>query len=344
MKPLIITATSLLLLLSCSRQNNSEVTNPEDQRIPVKIAKAELREHTPAIDLTGTAFPDREANLGAALPGRVEKIYFPAGSTVKKGDLLVSLSGELYTQAQVELYTVSKDYERVSRLSEKGSITQQEYDHVKALYEAARSRMEMMKKNAEIIAPFSGTITEYLVQEGENFFFNFNLDPGYSSTSGILRLMKLDPVQVEAEVNEKDLQGIRIGLKAQINFDAIPDSTFTGEVSSVKPALSTLTHTATIRIRTDNGTGIIRPGMFAHVRINLASSRAIAVPRNALVRQPGSADEFLFIAENDVVRKIRSERIWSDNMWVGVRGIPAGTAIVTAGKEKLHDGSLIEIR
>jgi len=344
MKERLLTAILLLLLVACGRENKSEITDTKDEKIPVRVIKAELKEYTPSIELTGTAFPDREANLGAALPGRVEKIYFPAGSRVRQGDLLVSLSGELYTQSMVELNAVTRDYERVSRLNEKGSISQQDYDHVKALYDAAKAKAEMMKKNAEITAPFSGTITEYLVQEGENYFFNFNIDPGYSHTSGILRLMKLDPVQIEAEVNEKDLPGIRNGQSSLVRFDALPDTTFSGKISSIKPVLSTLTHTATIKIRVDNVAGLIKPGMFAHLVVRFAPVKGITVPLNAIARQAGQADEYLFVAENDKVRKVKTERIWSDNSTVAVSGIEAGASIVTSGKEKLHDGSLISIK
>ncbi len=344
MKRFILSGVILLALTACSDKVPAVKTGSEENSIPVKVEKARIKEYTPSLELSGTAYADREANLGAALPGRVEKIWFPAGTRVKKGDLLVSLSGELYTQALVEFNTVEKDYERVSRLNEKGSITQQEYDHVKAVYDASRAKVEMMKKNAEIVAPFSGTITEYLVQEGENYFFNLNIDPGYSSTSGILRLMKLDPLQIEVEINEKDLSRIKTGQKAILRFDAIQDSLFHGNVSSIKPSLSTLTHTATVRIKVENGSGILKPGMFAHVNLQFSQERAVCVPSNAVYRQTGVFSEYIFITENNRVKKLKISPMWSDNSWIAVTGISEGQNVVTSGKEKLIDGSLIEIK
>jgi membrane fusion protein (multidrug efflux system) len=330
--------------MSCKEKNSVVVSPVQTGKIPVKVAKSKLRQFIPSIELSGTAFADKEANLGAALPGRVEKIYFPEGSKVKKGDLLVSLSGELYTEALVEYTTIEKDFERVTRLNEKGSISLQDYDHVRAKYDASRAKTEMMKKNAEIVAPFSGTIVAYLVQEGENYFFNLNLDPGYSTTSGILRLMKSDPIQVEVEVNEKEFGKLKRGQTAQITFDAIPDTIFTGKISSIKPMLSTLTHTATVKIELVNSSDIIKPGMFAHVKIEFSPVNAVCIPMNAVYRQPGIADDFLFITENGKVRKQKIKKLWSDNDEVGVTGISAGETIVTSGKEKLRDESMIEIK
>ncbi len=344
MKRFAFLGTLLILFTSCGEKKETTVASSEMVKVPVKVAVAEKMNYTPAIDLSGTAFADREANLGAALPGRVEKIYFPAGSKVKKGDLLVSMSGEMYTQALVEFNAIEKDYERVSRLNEKGSISSQDYDHVKAKYDASRAKVEMMRKNAEIVAPFSGTIVEYLVQEGENYFFNLNLDPGYSSTSGILRLMKLDPVQVEVEINEKDLSQVKKGQKAIIMFDALSGEKLTGKISSIKPVLSTLTHTATARIELSNADGRIKPGMFAHVKIEMAPVESVSVSLNAIYRQQGTADDYLFAVENGIVRRVKIEKIFIDGNVVGVSGIDAGASVIVSGKEKVHDGSMVEIR
>lgn len=344
MKNLLILGAISLTLSSCVKSKNEALAEKTDERILVNVAKPELRQFIPSISLSGTAFADREANLGAALPGRVEKIYFPEGSHVKQGDLLVSMSAELYTEALVENSTIGKDYERVSRLNEKGSISSQDFDHVKARYEASNAKLAMMKKNTEIVAPFSGTIIEYLVNPGENYFFNLNFEPGYSTTSGILRLMKLDPLQVEAEVNEKDLSGIKIGSKALLEFDAVGDSVFAGTVSAIKPVLSTLTHTATVKVQVRNSSGVLKPGMFAHVEFILGNIKSLSIPDNAILRQPGTSDDFIFIADNGTARRQKIKKLWSKDSWTGVEGIGPDAMIVTSGKEKLHDGSIIMIR
>lgn len=343
MEKRLIPIAAVVLIASCTWQKQTFVLQDKREIVPVKVAKAEAKLYTPFIAVAGTAYADREANLGAALPGRVEKIYFPEGANVKKGDLLVSLSGELYTQALVEFKTVEKDFERVTRLNEKGSVTQQEYDHVKAMYDASKAKVDMMKKNAEITAPFSGTIAEYLVKEGENYFFNVNIDPGYSMTSGILRLMKLDPIQVQVEVNEKDLSKIKKGQAAEITFDATGNTVFKGKTGYIKPALSTLTHTATIKIEVRNESGRIKPGMYAKVKIALDPVSAVFVPVNSIYRQPGTSEEFLFAVEGKNVKKIKIDRLFTEGSLAGVSGIEPGTTVVVSGKEKLSDGSVVEI-
>lgn len=344
MKRIMIFTMLLVITASCSEKKQVVISDNVNSAVPVRVIIAETRQYIPIIELSGTAFADKEANLGAALPGRVEKLYFPEGSRVKKGDLLASLSGELYTQALVELNTVTKDYERVTRLNEKGSISQQDYDHVKAMYDASVAKVAMMKKNAEIIAPFPGTIVEYLVNEGENYFFNVNLEPGYSRTSGILRLMKLDPIQVEAEVNEKDLTGLKKGQAAYVQFDAFPATKFSGRISDIGQVLSTLTHTAKIKVEISNKTGEIKPGMFAHIKIECPATSTTAIPYNSIIRQAGTAEEYAYVAQSSTVKKIKIKRLWDNEGWTGVEGITPGQTVIVAGKEKLQDGSAIAIK
>jgi len=344
MKTRIIIIVAVVFLISCSSQEVNNANLEESKAVPVKVLKAEEKFYSRGLELSGTVFADKEANLGAALPGRIEKIYFPEGSHVKKGDLLVSMSGELYTQTLVEFKTIEKDFERVSRLSEKGSVTLQEYDHVKAMYDASRSKVELMKKNAEIVAPFSGTIVEYLVQDGENYFFNLNLDPGYSTTSGILRLMKLDPVQIEAEVNEKELGLVKMGQSAMIKFDSFSDTVFRGKITYIKPVLSTVTHTATVRIELRNPREIIKPGMYGHITISLDPVRMVFVPLNSIYRQAGTSEDYLFITDGNRVKRILTERLVTEGSSAGVKGVKPGDQVVVYGKEKLSDGSIVEIR
>jgi len=217
---------------------------------------------------SGTFFPNKEANLGASLPGRIEKFHYQAGAYVKEGSLLVELSAEALLQALIENQALRKDYERVSRLKEKGSISEMDYDHLKAKLEASDIKTEMFRKNTSVTAPFDGVIVEYLVEEGENYFFSINIEPGYSHTSGILRLMQLNPLKVIIEVNEKDLHHFSKGRQVRVICDALNNKEVIGKVKYIRPILSTVSRTAKIEIEVPNPKNEIMPGMFAKVIVN----------------------------------------------------------------------------
>lgn len=342
MKKYIIIITIALGILSCKNQDPTK--QEKESVIPITVGKSVEKEFSPELEYSGTAFANKEANLGTAIPGRVEKIHFNVGEHAQKGDLIVELSSELYTQALIEKNTLKKDFERVSRLRDKESLSEQDYDHVKAKYDATVAKTEMMKKNSQIVAPFSGTIVDHIVKEGENYLFAPSLKVGYSMTSGIVKLMQLDIINVEIEVNEKDISKIKKNQQAQVIFDAYPEKTFVGQVVTVEPILSTLTRTVKVKIKIENKDLLIKPGMYSKVKIKLPKEKAVFVPLESIYRQPGTGNDFVFVVEKNVVRKMPVTRKYSLNDLVAVDGVNAQTTIAVGGKSKLIDGVKVEIK
>ena len=198
---------ALLLISACSKQEQD--TKAEIKLPLVKVETTQMQSYQPVEIHSGTITAKREANLASILPGRVEKFHVQEGDDVIAGQLVAELSGELLTTAQIEYEAYKKDYGRVKRLFEKGSVPEQQYDHVKAQYEAKEAQYKLVKKNTEIRAHFAGTITKKMIEEGETFMLlNPGLEVGYSHASGVARLMDLKTLEVEIAVNEKGNQPI----------------------------------------------------------------------------------------------------------------------------------------
>jgi membrane fusion protein (multidrug efflux system) len=342
----LIAVTIVVMLAGCSNTNDNTAGNTNGQaegHQEVTTTKSEEITYHPWLSYGGTAYAYREANLGTALPGRVEKIHHQEGTYVEEGQLLVDLSAELYAQALAEKKTLKKDFERVSRLREKGSVTQQKYDHVKAKYKAAKAKARMMRKNCRIRAPFDGTIVDYLVKEGENFLFSPSLKAGYSHTSGIVQLMQLDRLKIKADVNEKDLFQIEEGQNCRVTFDALPDTTLSGKVSHIDPILSTSTHTAKVEVTVDNPEHRLKPGMYANIEIRMPKTTDVFIPLNAIYRQPGTGNDFVFIVQDNRAVRKPVEKLYNQGKKVAVKGISANQQVVVHGKNRLNDGDPVQV-
>lgn len=332
-----------LTLFGCKTSGPSEESIQAETPV-VKTARASEKSFAQRLTYSGTVFANRESNLGAVLPGKVERICFAEGDKVKKGDLIVELSDELLTQTLVENQALRKDYERVKRLREKESISQMEYDHLKAKLEASDAKTDMIRKNTRVHAPFSGTIVERMMEEGEVYFINPGLDPGYSMRSGIVRLMQLNPVKIEFEVNEKDLTKVIPGLQAEILFDAYPQKTYKGKIHSVKQMLSTLTRTAKVQIILENNSGELKPGMFARISVVLPNQPSVFVPLSAITRLAGTGEEFVYVVENNRAKRIVVNQIQTLGNNVAVTGIEPGQMVIVEGKAKVQNGSKVDVR
>ncbi|MEA1874279.1 MAG: efflux RND transporter periplasmic adaptor subunit [Bacteroidota bacterium] len=325
-----------------NKQSETEAKSPD---IPLVLTEqAYLDTFQKQLKLPASLFPHREANLGASLPGKIEKFHFAEGQFVQKGDILVDLSAEAYTQALIEMNALKKDFERVSRLREKGSISEMEYDHLKAKLDASRIKTDMLRKHTQIIAPFSGMIVDYLMEEGENYFFNFAMEPGYSNTSGILRLMQLNPLIAEIQVNEKDLNSLRVGQNVELHVDAMPETTYTGRISYIKPMLSTMTHSASVEVKVPNPGLKLKPGMYTTCSIKIGKATGIFVPIDAIIRQPGTSEDFVYRIKNDTAKKVLIRRIQTIGEQVLVDSLSVGDTLVTKGKNNLIHGTHVKIK
>lgn len=327
--------------MGCHSPNGQKQSNQQNT-VRVTTAIAEKLQYHPEKTFNGTSLAYREANLGTTLPGKVEKIHYGKGSYVEKGALLVELSAELYTQALAKKRALKKDFQRISRLKEKGSITPQKYDHVKAEYEAAKAKAQMMKENCRVRAPFSGIVVDHLVQEGENYLFAPGLKPGYSHTSGIVQLMQLKRIKIQFDVHETDLRQIATGLKARVTFDAFPDTTYHGKITHIAPMLSTKTHSAKAEVTVKNPRRLIKPGMYAKTAIILPLQTDVFIPMNAVFRQKGTGKQYVFvIKDNHKAIKKPVNKLYTKDQQIAVKGIADGEKIVVYGKNKLESGDQV---
>ena len=130
----------------------------------------------------------RTVSLGFRVSGRVEKINFEEGQRLKRGDIIVSLDSSLYQEylnqakAQIQIQkaklqklqngyrkekiaegnatlyqktaareNAKKDFQRVANLYKSTSVSEQNYDDAKALYENADALYLYAKSNFELL-------------------------------------------------------------------------------------------------------------------------------------------------------------------------------------------------
>lgn len=338
----IILLSVSLVMTACSSENETDV---EKTSLPaVTVEKASFQTYQPVEVSGGSLFAKKEANLASILPGRVEKFYVKEGEQVKKGQLIAELSGELLTTAQIEYETYKKDFGRVKRLYEKGSMSEQKYDHVKAQYEAKEAQYKLVKKNTEIRAPFAGTITKKMIQEGETFLLmNPGLDVSYSHASGVVRLMDLEELEAEIAVNEKDIHKYSIGMSAEVAVDAFPEEKWNGKITKIGHTFETMSKTTTVTVAIQNPDKKLKPGMYCKVAIPMAERKDIFIPLLAVERQAATGFDFVYVIQKDTAKRKKITRIYSSGDQVAISGISAGEMVVVDGRSKIRDGVKVKV-
>ena len=320
------------------------VLTGSDNEMNVKTVRAERSVFSSVETYSGVIKHYKEANLGAVNAGRIEKIYFNEGDKVNKGDLVAVLSDENLTRAKIDYVTKQKDFNRTERLYQKGSVPEQTYDHVKAVYEASEEQYYMYKKNTEITAPFSGIITEYLMNEGETYLLiNPGLSYGYSHANGIVRLINIDKVYAVLQIGEKDIPSLFNGQEVRIGTEIYPGTVFNGKIERISEMLDVSTHTTEVKVLLDNPGYKLKPGMFCNAEITLQTKSGVLIPRNAVIKETGSEGNYVYVVKDGLAEKRTVGIISYENDKVSVEGLNEDEMIVTAGKNKISGGSKVNI-
>jgi len=172
-----------------------------------------------------------------------------------------------YSVAAENLLAAQVEYERLL-----AGPTSAEIAAAEAQVVAAEASM----KHALVEAPFDGVITAAYPQEGDVV----------TSQVEAFRIDNLSELFVDVEVNELDVNQVRVGQSVTITLDAIRNEEFSGEVSSVSLAgddsSGVVNFAVTIQIF-----GVderIKPGMTAAVEIQVSEEAAMLLVPNQAIR------------------------------------------------------------
>ncbi|MCK4546361.1 MAG: efflux RND transporter periplasmic adaptor subunit [Candidatus Eisenbacteria sp.] len=335
----IISWLILLTVGGCGRgEKSDDLARPE--AIAVEVVSVVAEEIERSISVSGSIRPWRQASLGAAMPGKVERMMVEVGDVVDGGELLVEMGGEQLTQAAAQLTALEKDWKRMRSLFDKGVVTQQAFDQVDAAHQGAKAGYELVLASTRVRAPFAGVVTEKYLEEGEVF----TLFPGPAGSPALLRLEQVDTVNVVVSVPEVDIPEFQAGQAATLRVDAYPGRSFTGEVFRIEPSVDERTRTAEVEIRVANPERSLRVGMFADVSISVGEEPALLLPRDGLIRQVGTGIYYVFkVVEGEAQRSdVEVGRSYAENVAI-LTGLAEGDTVIVVGKTLVQDGCEVQV-
>jgi membrane fusion protein (multidrug efflux system) len=277
------------------------------------------------------------------IPGVVRRIGFADGQLVERGSPLVELDQEeLQAQehqavAQENLAQVT--YDRLKRLaSQQGTIVPvQQVDEARLALQAASANRVLYAtrlKKAVIRAAFAGTVGLRRVSVGDY------VQPGQD----LVNLEDLRTLHVDFKVPEVWLSRLTVGQALSVTTDAFPDGTVDGQISAVDPRVDSVNRTIAVRAAVPNSSGILRPGLFATVRLTLGQeTHALLIPEEAVFLQREKS--MVFRTEGETVRLTEVVLGIRERGLVSIRaGLKEGDLVIRTGTHKLRDGMRVSLK
>jgi len=249
-------------------------------------------------------------------------------------------------------------YERANALAERNLVSRQDLEKAetdlqmaKAAHDAAVATERQLRaevvarqatvrgaardlKDTTIRAPFDGVVAERMVSEGQ--FVN--------AQAPVMRLVRLHPLRLTAEVPEKFAPNVRVGQPIELRTDAFPDAPVEGTITRISPDVNLKSRAFAVEADVPNEDGSLKPGTFARLRIATNKvDRAIVVPATAIQTRYGTSVAFI-VHDGKLTA---SEVKLGDRMGPRVEiteGLEAGQTIVSDGVDGLTAGMSVSPR
>lgn len=287
----------------------------------------------------GTIEGGMTAAVSFPLSGTVVRTYADEGQRVGCGQPLAQLNDATARQAcqasRASLDQARDAYDRLRKLYDSNSLPQIKWVEAQTRLSQAEAMFAVAEKNLNdclLTAPFAGIVGKRITSVGETVM------PG----SPVMTLLSTDTVTVRFSVPELEIAGLGTDSRLRITVPALGEKVFTTNRVEKGIVANPVAHTYDARAVIANPDGALLPGMVCRVEASPAVSAArIAIPLRA-VQQAGDGSRFVWKVQGDsVVRTPVATGQFSGNDIHIVAGLQSGDRVVTAGMQKVGEGSKV---
>ncbi len=312
----------------------------------VEVAAAQAVTLSDDVQAVGSLRSRQGVTLRPEVSGRVARLGFRDGHSVKRGQLMLQLDDTLQRaqlqQAQAQAGIAHTNLQRSRELLAQNFVSQSAVDQNAASLQVAEAQVALAQAQLarmRVLAPFDGTVGIGLVDVGEYV----------RDGTDIVKLEDLSVLNMDFRLPERYMTRIRTGQAMEVSLDAVPGQRFAAQVEALDVQVDADGRALRVRARLADRGGLLKPGMFARGRVVFSvRDNAVMVPEEALVPQGGR--QLLFKVVDGPGGQRLSQRLEAK---IGARqpgrveilqGLAPGELVVTAGHARLLRGDAVPVR
>ena len=363
---------SAILLASLAAVMASTVTSCKQEPAPppppttVQVMDVAATNVPMVTEFIGQLDSPQNVEVRARVEAFVDKVLFLEGSEVKAGDPLFALDRKpfdeklaaangMLAEANAALNKYRADTNRLTPLAEKHAIPQQDLDNAVASVDVGEANVLSAKARVEsstidlsycdVKAPLDGMIGAKQVSVGSLV--------GKGEPTLLATISQLDPIwfycnvgvpqyikaQTESRRTGKNLEDLPITLILETGAE----HPAVGRIVFMDRAVDVKTGTLRVRASFPSPEKILRPGMFARIRVDVGvRTNSIVIPERAMVELQGKNFVWVIGADDKASqRAVEVGEVIGESVLI-VKGLEAGERIITEGLQKVREGTLVQ--
>jgi RND family efflux transporter MFP subunit len=314
-----------------------QISSERQQLIGVRTATVEHRALDTTVRTVGTLAYDetRVTQIHTKIAGWVERLYVDyVGKNVKRGE-------PLFTVYSPDLVSTQKEY--LLALKARAQLSASQFAETRSgaesLVSSARERLRLWdisdaqveelertgepRKTLTLYSPFSGIVLE------RNAFAGQYLTPEMST----FKIADLSTIWVLGQVFEYELQSIKLGQDAQVEFPYGQSTrTLKGRVTFIYPEIDPQTRRAKVRIEFQNPGLEFKPQTYVTVILKTPGGHQLAIPKEAVI--DNGSKQYAILALPNGYFDPREIKVGPavDDAYPVVSGLNAGDRVVTSAQ------------
>jgi Cu(I)/Ag(I) efflux system membrane fusion protein len=293
------------------------------QNLGVRTARVERSRLSRGIDTVGYVDYDesRLAHIHLRTEGWIERLYFKSeGERVRQGERVFDLYSPALVNAQEEFIQALK--------AGNPGLVQASRDRLAALGISANQIRQLqqdrrVQQTISFYAPQDGVIASLPVREG------MYVKP----ETTVMSLADLSSVWLLADVFERQAEWVKVGQTAEVQLSYLPGRQWEGRVEYIYPSLDPVTRTLKARLRFENPGEVLKPNMYANVKIfGDPKENIVVIPVEALIRTGREQRVVVALGEGRFASRKVTAGIESGDRVEILSGIDAGEDVVVSGQ------------
>ncbi len=295
-----------------------------------------------------TADNNKMIEIFPIVGGNVTKVYVELGDYVKKGQLLASIRSTEVAGFEKDLddaksdLLVSKNNLKVAQEMFEGKLTpEREVIEAKSQFDKAQSQLHRIQETYKIYNIKGGATFE--VRSPLNGFIiqkNINQDMLLRSdkSDNIFDIAEIDNVWAIANVNESEINQVKLGIDAAVSTLSYADKKFYGKVDKIFNIIDTETKAMKVRIKLANPDFLLKPEMRATIKLSYKEGTdMISVPSQAIIFDKSKSYVMIFKDRNNIeTRQIEVFRQVGDITYISF-GLKLGEKVITENQLLIYD-------